>query len=77
MGSYRGVTRGMRRFVQSRGLRYGGPGKYDVGHRTPLSQTPPGARVQLKIQRAGPNQAEGPIIRVINALRRKLGLFVR
>jgi RHS repeat-associated protein len=43
-GAYRGITPKMRREAQRLGETYQGPGKYDVGHRTPLSQTPPPGR---------------------------------
>jgi hypothetical protein len=77
VGGYRGVTRAMRRLAQRLGETYEGPGRYDVGHRAPLSQTPPGQRVGLRPEPMSVNRADGAAIRKANGLRRKAGLYVR
>jgi RHS repeat-associated protein len=77
IGRYRGVTPAMRRLVRRLARDYGEPGLYDVGHRTPLSNTPPGQQVRLRPEARGPNRAEGTAIREANKLRRKAGLYTR
>ncbi|WP_052423585.1 SpvB/TcaC N-terminal domain-containing protein [Nonomuraea candida] len=76
-GSYRGVTKKMRKEAQRIGTKYNGPGKYDVGHRSPLSQTPAGQRVRLRSELARENRAEGRAIAESNKMRRKAGLYTR
>ncbi|CAG6396335.1 RHS repeat-associated protein [Actinacidiphila cocklensis] len=76
-GSYRGITPNMRREAQRVGERWQGPGKYDVGHRTPLSQVPPGERVRLRSEAVSTNRADGDAIARTNELRRKAGLYTR
>jgi RHS repeat-associated protein len=77
IGKYRGVTQAMREETKRLWAIYGPGGKVDVAHRTPLSQTPPGARVRLMPQQASANRAEGSLIARINAWRRKIGLYTR
>ncbi|ROO86776.1 RHS repeat-associated protein [Actinocorallia herbida] len=76
-GAYRGVTPKMRKEAQRIGEKYNGPGKYDVGHRAPLSQTPAGERVRLSAEAAAQNRSEGRAIAEANAQRRKAGLYTR
>jgi len=78
-GDYRGITPKDRREARATYLRQGGPPKIktDVDHRTPLSQVPPGEKVNLKPQQSGPNRAGGRRISGQNAARRGAGLFVR
>jgi hypothetical protein len=76
-GAYRGITPKMRSEAQRVGERYQGPGKYDVGHRTPLSQVPPGERVRLKSEEFTKNRADADSIAKANELRKKVGLYTR
>ena len=76
-GAYRGITPKMRAEAQRLGERWQGPGEYDVGHRTPLSQTPPRARVHLRSEAKSPNRGEGNAIADSNDSRRKAGLYTR
>jgi hypothetical protein len=85
-GSYRGITTRMREEAQRVGETYHGPGKYDVGHRTPLSQTPhmvegpngpQKVRVRLRAESVSPNRREGNAIARTNEMRRKAGLYTR
>ncbi|GAA0403872.1 hypothetical protein Acor_24730 [Acrocarpospora corrugata] len=76
-GSYRGVTKKMREVAQQKGEFYHGPGKYDVGHRSPLSQTQAGEKVRLRPESASTNRADGNAIAKSNEMRRKAGLYTR
>ncbi|MEV7026883.1 RHS repeat-associated core domain-containing protein, partial [Kitasatospora sp. NPDC093558] len=76
-GAYRGVTPKMREKAQEVGERWQGPGDYDVGHRTPLSQVPPGERVRLRAEIMRSNRSEGDAIAQSNEMRRKVGLYTR
>ena len=76
-GSYRGITPKMRKEAQRIGERWQGPGEYDVGHRTPLSQVPPRQRVRLRSEEFSGNRADGNAIAKTNELRRRAGLYTR
>lgn len=77
IGKYRGVTPKMRKEAQRVGEKYSGPGSYDVGHRTPLSQVEPGKRVRLKSEESGLNRGDGNSIAKTNEKRRDQGMYVR
>ena len=77
IGRYRGVTPAQRAEAQRLGNRWTGPGRYDVGHRTPLSHTPPGAPVRLRSEPMGPNRAAGNDIARSNRIRPGVGLYSR
>jgi hypothetical protein len=76
-GSYRGVTPKLRAEAQRVGEKYQGPGDYDVGHRVPLSQVPPGAKVRFRSEGANPNRADGDAIGESNVARKSAGLYTR
>jgi RHS repeat-associated protein len=77
IGSYRGVTRKNQLDAQKIGTKYSGPGRYDAGHRTPLSQVPPGDPIKLRAELRSTNRGDGASIAKSNAARRSAGLYVR
>jgi RHS repeat-associated protein len=76
-GSYRGVTAKDRAEAQAIGTKYSGPGTYDVGHRTPLSHSEPGAPMKLRAERSSVNRADGNGIAESNEARKRAGFYVR
>ena len=76
-GGYRGVGPKQRREAQRVGELYQGPGEYDVGHRTPLSQVPPGAKVRFRSEGLSANRSDGDAIAEANEMRREAGLYTR
>ena len=77
IGKYRGVTRAQQKEAQRLGTRWTGPGKYDVGHRVPLSHTAPGEPVRLRSEPMSSNRAAGSDIARSNRVRPGVGLYVR
>jgi RHS repeat-associated protein len=76
-GSYRGVTPTHRAEAQRVGTRWGGPGNYDVGHRTDLEFVEPGEQVKFRAEAPGRNRAGGNAVAKAAESRKKAGLYTR